>query len=989
MKLLVKNLIFIILFLSLLLRINAYAGTFASDISGVNKDFGAGLGTAQAGALSGLGGVKVSLYNVDTNNIIYSFALTNSTVTRSNSLSNIKRVNGVSIDIFPHSWYELNNQWAGSENGGFSYRPSLVKTALCGTAPGNGCDATKAFYIVANKLTSVSGLGCYLSEDSAGNLNIDQSCQNKLSKYRIILEPIYAFGISPNFTFYTLKGIAQKGVSDGVSSDPSYGFYVRNAIENAIATSKHGNINQHGLPTYSDTVSDKYAKLADVNSGYGYSIFYLIPGQLEETPTVEEIKNPKKENKQTNLATENLMCNENLNTLYSTTKYSYIEKNNSIQSANPYCDVTCETTVTIDYPNVFTATPAGQNFELVYEPTINAKKTCHAKFDYEQWKINYEAAIKNEQDALKNYNYAKARNEQAENLDYEAIGECNFSCGTEEEPAACNTLWNYSSDSVEYKTLNNAYSENTIYSINSNYCDDDGSITSYLNNTYINPRSEALKEAENTLKNRTQDRMNLEKYNLQCYTSLDSSNTSTTINNEDIFDNGYNTYQDTSSKPYTDGINVKTNIESLTSVASGTGLTYSNYIYGITNKKIEFGAGVITKINTKEFFEYEPILKFKYENGMNKHGNKTESDLEKMLVEAYIVQDTGPHTEGASTKIIEADNILKTIYYGGSATSNANAEYLNFTPYKVNDIYRTVEYSYKFHEGTEYCGNIKGGEIKKCSSSIGNDYITLSNFVKYTNEDGTISSFYNHNYPVSLTAKSGHYNTYFELERNGVLTKIDDYQGTYQCNYEVTNNLFTEEKEIDVMFRSVATDKLDPNNRYAKNKFGENWLTKKGQAVKNIIETNGNDKNNNTSKNTYSPENLEYSFTLTPTIINAIQDYNKKNKYSEYELKCNEAGMECKSTFLKELTQGKVNSIVVQPEYNTKINSFNIDNIRNEWKYYLENGDALGCEKINQNLITNYFDTTENVNNMYICKAGTIKTAYDYNSLYKQIGVLP
>ena len=49
----------------------------------------------------------------------------------------------------------------------------------------------------------------------------------------------------------------------------------------------------------------------------------------------------------------------------------------------------------------------------------------------------------------------------------------------------------------------------------------------------------------------------------------------------------------------------------------------------------------------------------------------------------------------------------------------------------------------------------------------------------------------------------------------------------------------------------------------------------------------------------------------------------------EYELKCNEAGMECKSTFLKELTQGKVNSIVVQPEYNTKINSFNIDNIRN------------------------------------------------------------
>lgn len=980
-KILLK--ILIITFFSLIHINTVNAGTFASDVGGINRDFGAGRGGAQPGALSGLAGVKVSIYNVDSNTFGYSFALTNSTFVRSNSLSSTANINGTEhIEVFPYSWYSLNSKWAGSENGGFSYSASIIKTALCGTAAGNGCDATEAFYIIANKLTSGQGLGCYMSEDAEGNLILSQTCQQTLSKYRIILEPIYAFGIAPNFTFYTLKGIAQKGVSESVTSDPKYGFYINNAIENAKASEKHGSINQHGLPAYGNTVADKYAKLADKNSGYGYSVFYLIPGQLETTPTVEDIKNPEKPQVDNDKSNEKIICDENLNTLYLTSDYTYIE-NSSIQSDNPYCNVTCETTVSINYPNVFTVTPAGQKFELVYEPTINAKKTCQAKFDYEQWKINYEAAIKNEQDALEKYNKAKARADQVApgSLTRTYVDECNCEKVGEGKSAhvVCyNNYYDIEADSIDYKTLASSISKATIYDISDGYCDED---SDYIDRVYRDPAAEELEKAKQTLKDRTQDRLNLEKYNFQCYTSLDSSQSDTTenpdtqIKNEDIFPNSYNNYLDIDLKPYTDGIEVKTNLESLSNVASGTSDTYSSHIYGITNTTVKLDSSIITKKNTKEIFTFEPVLEFDYQDGMNNLGFKTTSDKDKLLVEAYIVQDTGPHTENNETKTISKDNaITKWIYY-----DFGKSEYLNFEPYKISDIYRTVEYNYKFHEGTEYCGNIKGGEIKKCSSTAGNsDYLTLSTYTKYSNLDNSSSYFYNHNYPVKLNAKAGNYETNFYLTKKGVLEKITDFNGKFQCNYEVTNDLFTEEKELDVIFRSVATNKLDPNNRYEKNQFGENWLTKKGQKVKEIIELNGNDISNNTSKNTYNPENLEYSFTLTPTLINAIKNYNDTHKYSEYELACNEAGMECESKFLTELTQGMVNGASIQSHYNSEINTFNINNIRNQWKYYLEDGDSLGCDKIR-----------EDVDNMYVCPNNLINTTSDYDSLYKIYGVLP
>lgn len=991
-----KNLNFIItmlLIMSLVTHYNVFA-SIHSDSGGSVSGFGTGSGSAVVGTLSGIAGVKVSLYNVDTNSFGYTFAITNSDKTRSTKLfesqspitvavgTRSTHINYVAeaVTTWKYTAFDIpNSKWAGTEDGGFTYDDDKVKSTLCGSAPGNGCDATKAFYTIANHLTSHSGSplsSCYMQENAAGDLNLSESCQQTLSKYRIILEPIYAFTASP-YNYYTLKGIGAIGAAGGVHDDPHFGLYITTAIDNAKASNTHGAINSGGLPSYNslDTYN-KYRLLADKTTGYGYNIFYLNPEQVEiHTPpdpiTVGSVPVPPVTPTERNETNETLMCNNGINSLYMTSTYTYSE-NSSIQSANPYCDVTCDTNVELKTPNVFSVTSAGRNFELVYEPTIKATKTCQSKFNYNQWKYDYELAIEYEKTAIEKYNQAIAMEDQADNISYDYVSECN--CSTTDGVTTCyDSQYKITSAEVYYKTKNSSTSKKKIDKIQDYFCTEDGDIDDYIETTYETPAATAVTTSKGILKDRAKKRLSLEKYNLQCYTSLDSANMSSEINNIDIFPENYNTYKATDGTPYTKDIKVTTNLETLNSVSSGTGSTYSSYIPG---GGISLNTNIIERKSTLDLFEFQPKLKFIYENGLNSSGAKTKADEETMLTEAAIAKDSGPYTEGNTTKNISTQNISKYIYYDFGKT-----EHLSFNAYKMGDIYRTIEYTYKFHEGTEYCGNLKGGEIKKCKDVIGDtNYRTLSSHVKYTNKGNTAEKdYYNHNYPVKLNAKSDNYEVEFNLEQNGVLLEMDDFTGKFKCHYPVTKDLINlDNKNLEVLFRSVSTSNLDPNNRFDKNKFGENWIGEKGKAIKNIIELNSVDVTSNTHKNTYNPDNLEYSFTLTPKLITAMKEYNKNYKYSEYSLTCNQSGMQCLSTFLTELSEGKIDGITIENNYTTQINTFNIANTRAKWKYYLKNGSALGCNQIRSD-----------VENMYTCSYNTIQTTDQYNNFYRGNGVLP
>ena len=64
---------------------------------------------------------------------------------------------------------------------------------------------------------------------------------------------------------------------------------------------------------------------------------------------------------------------------------------------------------------------------------------------------------------------------------------------------------------------------------------------------------------------------------------------------------------------------------------------------------------------------------------------------------------------------------------------------------------------------------------------------------------------------------------------------------------------------------------------------------------------------------TYSNDNLTYSFILTPTDMRNIKNYNKEKNadggYSDFNMKCDCSGsscVKCKSNFLEELSKGNI-----------------------------------------------------------------------------------
>lgn len=139
---------------------------------------------------------------------------------------------------------------------------------------------------------------------------------------------------------------------------------------------------------------------------------------------------------------------------------------------------------------------------------------------------------------------------------------------------------------------------------------------------------------------------------------------------------------------------------------------------------------------------------------------------------------------------------------------------------------------------------------------------------------------------------------------NGALTDGSD----YICNYEVKNDIYKPaESRLNFFYRTVDPININPVPR----ELGYNWMTDKADQVKiNMAEaendyqilTEGRDK---------------FQFTLTPTIMKQIRNYNKtqsKNDrgYADWDLKCydyedSREGYHCYSNFLTCLASGEEN----------------------------------------------------------------------------------
>lgn len=104
-----------------------------------------------------------------------------------------------------------------------------------------------------------------------------------LKNYRLIVEPVYTMSWNnenkeiTGYSLATVKGWGRKMI-DEQQAEYGLGIDHNTFAINVFASNAHGSINKNGLRDLPSNNRDYYNVLGDVNSGYGYGIFYIIGG---------------------------------------------------------------------------------------------------------------------------------------------------------------------------------------------------------------------------------------------------------------------------------------------------------------------------------------------------------------------------------------------------------------------------------------------------------------------------------------------------------------------------------------------------------------------------------------------------------------------------------------------------------------------------------------------------------------------------------------
>lgn len=652
----------------------------------------------------------------------------------------------------------------------------------------------------------------------------------------------------------------------------------------------------------------------------------------------------------------------------------------------------CEDEVKVSYPRVFSNVPAGQYFELTYEPEITATRICTEEINYDQWKVDYDAAVANEKEKMDELNKAQAYYDAAQELT-DSKEHCCKCCAPGDKN--CTPSYGKWDEKSEKYYTSNAKNLETIASYD--VCN------SSTKKDVQDAATNQLSTAKDNYKNAVNARIKLEKDNLQCYTLLDQD-----ANSEKKYSSVFKTNYKINDIYNVNDFTYVIKADKVDGSYKGTSDIYANYIKNQLKGVDSSIENSLENANntpigdTVNFYAVYPQLTFSYDDGSEGNPQTSPNVSQKLSAEAHVKLDTGAYTDETE----EGYKKDSTTYSSGEFYVDGEfGNHISFKAYTAKRIYRKVKYYFTYHESQEFFSKYQSGittlEPLKDNNNKPKGYASLSRKETLTNKENNELEVLNNVYPVSLKAiHSKDYKISFTLsnEQNGTNNSASNsyfsnttfgsgLTGNYTCSYEITNDALISSDDSDdykklksnTIFRSVALDDIDPNNRSSTGKLGENWTNSKGKAVKESIE-NKESNNGTGSKYTYTDDNLEYSFTLTPTLIDYIKKYNEDNNYDDFKLTCaTEDGRECVSEFLTNLSRGKVDGIGNYSNYSS-INSWGFDdlvNTRKKWKYY--NGSSSIIEekesKVNE-------DGT-------IPKTNPAMSLNEYISNYEKWGVLP
>ncbi|MBQ3020635.1 MAG: hypothetical protein IJD92_00235 [Bacilli bacterium] len=651
----------------------------------------------------------------------------------------------------------------------------------------------------------------------------------------------------------------------------------------------------------------------------------------------------------------NKVCDYAINSTVKNTSIAYHNETFDIDhkpeefllSNNEYCKVTCQEKFAYTYPNIFETVKSGTHFEFMYNPEIYSSRICKTEFDYNEWEVEYQKAIKKELEALNNWLITKTFDSE-----YHPRTCTEYvSCFVDGKLTTCSENYDCSYYTYDFSEL---------------YCDDNNVCVVNTYDDYgSNPKNQS--DYENiddlTLMEVYNERKNLEKNNIGCFTALDNLESNKSIvsnkfiyNEEDlIFNNSVDV--------------VFSNL-----VINGSDFEYTTEEKNNIATNVEFN----THNNSINYFNLQPEINFRYEY---KDGDFNNDKLE--LITKRLVKDTGAYTKKEGN-VYKKDNNTKSFVF------SINGINYTFNAFKFDEIKRYISKYYEYQPNNNYYIDYSSdAEGKICLGSCSSKSVLLGNV-----------------YPVSLVTE-GQKKVYFSLGgtlgHDGSLN--DKLEGdietaeknVYSCDYQVINDVleiteeekFYDDKKYKANFyiRSISTSDVDPNNRRDAGLLGTNWASDKGQSLIKLIEKKSK------GNNTYNPSNLEYSFTLNALTIEAIRKYNETHDYSDFNLKCNDMGGECKSVFLTELS-GKGNTLTSNVE-GIKVNNVNAYMPRKTWKYYINSSWIMSDTLTNS---SNWIKVLDNqkidgvlLNKMNSTCDSSLGLKNFYNCIYKDIneGVLP
>ena len=553
-----------------------------------------------------------------------------------------------------------------------------------------------------------------------------------------------------------------------------------------------------------------------------------------------------------------------------------LEKVKTLSEYGNYCTLSCTETVDINglLAEGEVNTLAGETFSVT-NPTILANKKCNLTVKYEKWENDYQKLLKDLKDKYNNYQKLNAKN----NADEIKIAGC---CDRDPETGVC-----YENRYSHEVSNPNNYPE---YKVNGNSLSKSGTFDGYYTTCGAYDKTFNLDSAKTALANAIEKLETHLGYLTSCNTFL-------------------------SSKSSDEFYNFKSDLNFYYMERYANGLFYAN-----SNDSLEdfTKSSLFTNPPSSVNLRSDSVDDSKFTYVKNE---KTENDSND-----YTVMD------GCSYYELNSDFSIKEV------TSNVG----NYCNTAVKDLVRErtydIEYipavnklvelhKYKVHDTNEI------GLDKQNMLSIGNVYDTHVTSVARKNNQyywfkslGDVSILGNANNELySEKNISGSGDIYDYLNNNPDYDLEASLKRT--CTYNIKNEVFetddpstpqTPKREFNVVYRIVSPNNLDPNGRlkpgdYANTIGFKNWIDAKGETVKKEIEKVAE------TEDTFNPDNLEYEFIIDGGVIKKIRDYNKDHSYNDFNLKCNDDGLECISEFIK--------------NYETNYGKATIRAGSNKWRY--------------------------------------------------------